>query len=62
MGEHNKHSMHQGHNDSIGCSVDECKFHDDGANYCTLQQIQVVKHEAKASTTECTDCGSFQVE
>jgi hypothetical protein len=59
MNEHNTHAMHQGHNDSIGCSVNECKFHDGGANYCTLQQIQVVKHEAVAKTPECTDCGSF---
>ena len=59
MNEHNKHEMHQGHNDSIGCSVTECKFHDSGANYCTLEQIQVVKHEPVAKTPECTDCGSF---
>lgn len=59
MNEHNNISMHQGHNDSIGCTVSECKFHDNDANYCTLQQIQVVKHEAEAKTVECTDCGSF---
>ncbi|MBC8060342.1 MAG: DUF1540 domain-containing protein [Clostridiaceae bacterium] len=51
--------MHQGHNDSIGCSVNECKFHDGGANFCTLEHIHVVKHEAVAKTPECTDCGSF---
>lgn len=47
------------HNDSIGCTVSECKYHCNDDNYCTLQQIQVVKHETKASTVQCTDCGSF---
>jgi len=59
MNEHNMHAMHQGHNDSICCSVNECKHHDGGVNYCTLQEIQVVKHEPEAKTVECTDCGSF---
>ncbi|MDP4089741.1 MAG: DUF1540 domain-containing protein [Bacillota bacterium] len=57
---HNKQSMHNGHNDSIGCTVDECKFHADNLDYCTLQQIKVVKHERMADTIECTDCGSFE--
>lgn len=59
MNEHNKHTMHQGHNDSIGCLVNECRYHDSRANYCTLEQIKVVKHESVANTPECTDCGSF---
>ncbi|MFL0270050.1 DUF1540 domain-containing protein [Candidatus Clostridium radicumherbarum] len=46
-------------NNSIGCTVSECKYHYHQDNYCTLQQIQVVKHEAKANTVQCTDCGSF---
>lgn len=50
MNEHNKSGMHQGHNDSIGCSVNECKFHDDRLSYCTLEQIKVVKHETEAKT------------
>jgi hypothetical protein len=58
--QHNKHAMHNGHNDSIGCTVEECKFHANSENYCTLDQIQVVKHDMKASTVECTDCGSFE--
>jgi hypothetical protein len=60
MNNHNKHTMHEGHNDSIGCTVNECKFHDSTENYCTLEQIKVVKHEPVAKTTECTDCGSFE--
>jgi hypothetical protein len=59
MNQHNASSMHQGHNDSIGCSVTECKYHDSGAEYCTLEKIQVVKHEPVANSVQCTDCGSF---
>ncbi|MBL4934715.1 DUF1540 domain-containing protein [Clostridium sp. YIM B02515] len=49
------------HNASIGCTVTECKYHCKDDNYCTLEQIQVVKHEPQASTVQCTDCGSFEI-
>lgn len=62
MDKHNNHSMHHGHNDSIGCTVTECKFHASSEDFCTLEQIKVVKHEAVAKTPECTDCGSFKKE
>ncbi|WP_180375497.1 DUF1540 domain-containing protein [Clostridium thermarum] len=52
--------MHNGHNDSIGCVVNECKFHAGNVDYCTLQQIKIVKHENRADTMQCTDCGSFE--
>lgn len=48
------------HNSSIGCVVTECKFHCKDDDYCTLNKIQVVKHEQTASSVECTDCGSFK--
>lgn len=60
MDKHNNFSMHGGHNDSIGCNVAECKYNDREDNYCTLQKIQVTKHESVAKTVECTDCGSFE--
>lgn len=47
-------------NSSIGCIVSECKFHSKDADYCTLNQIHVVKHEQTADKIECTDCGSFK--
>ncbi|MBQ5695378.1 MAG: DUF1540 domain-containing protein [Clostridium sp.] len=47
------------HNESIGCTVTECKFHCEDDNYCTLKHIQVVCHTNFASSKECTDCGSF---
>ncbi|MBC2580918.1 DUF1540 domain-containing protein [Clostridium sp. DJ247] len=48
------------YNDSIGCTVFECRFHHKDDNYCTLEKIQVTKHKSRAETTECTDCGSFE--
>lgn len=47
-------------NESIGCSVNECLYHAQDENYCTLPHIDVVKHEKIADTAECTDCGSFK--
>ncbi|MGH4140548.1 DUF1540 domain-containing protein [Clostridium sp.] len=48
------------HNNSIGCTVTECKFHCQHDNYCTLNKIEVIKHESVAKTVECTDCASFK--
>ena len=45
-------------NESIGCTVTECRNHSNGENYCSLEKIQVVKH-GSANTVEHTDCGSF---
>ncbi len=49
------------HNSSIKCVVNECKYHCKEDNYCTLDTIMVGKHSHKATTTECTDCNSFEV-
>jgi len=54
------HNNHMNHNDSIGCIVTECKYHCKDDNYCTLEKIEVTKHEGSAKTVECTDCGSFE--
>lgn len=50
------------HNDSIACTVNECKFHCKQDDYCTLEQIHVTKHEPVATTIKCTDCNSFKKE
>ncbi|WP_105617580.1 DUF1540 domain-containing protein [Vallitalea okinawensis] len=47
-------------NMNIGCNVNECRYHNGNENYCTLQHIDVVKHNTTATTVEETDCGSFQ--
>lgn len=50
------------HNESIQCTVNECKHHCKEDNYCTLNVIKVVKHEPTAKTVKCTDCGSFEMQ
>ncbi len=47
-------------NESIGCSVDSCQYHNGQRNYCSLDSIQVGTHEANPKTVECTDCQSFR--
>lgn len=46
-------------NQSIECEVDECKFHDQSSEHCTLNKIKVEKNETRATNVESTDCGSF---
>ncbi|WP_099189997.1 DUF1540 domain-containing protein [Tepidibacter mesophilus] len=49
-------------NSSIGCTVDECKYHAKTVQKCSLDEIQVVKHTTNATSKEATDCGSFERE
>lgn len=49
------------HNESIKCNVTECKYHCSDDNYCTLNEISVVKHCSKANNVEATDCASFEI-
>jgi len=49
-------------NNSIGCTVQQCKHHDKSSDYCTLNQIMVGTHEANPTVPECTDCNSFELE
>lgn len=46
-------------NESIKCSVQQCKYNDNSVEYCTLNAIQVGTHEANPTVPECTDCKSF---
>lgn len=48
------------HNESIGCTVTECTYHCKSDDYCTLDHIEVIKHDANAQNVESTDCGSFE--
>lgn len=48
-------------NDSIECTVNECKYHSKNADYCTLNKIKVVKNDSMVETQEATDCGSFEM-
>ncbi|GAA0122770.1 MAG: DUF1540 domain-containing protein [Clostridium argentinense] len=49
-------------NESIMCNVNECKYHYKQEDYCTLDKIDVIKHENNAHSVKCTDCGSFEKE
>ncbi len=46
-------------NNSIECTVTQCKYHSNEANYCTLNSIKVGTHEMNPTMPECTDCQSF---
>jgi Domain of Unknown Function (DUF1540). len=48
-------------NQSIGCSVVQCKYHDQTQNYCSLDKIMVGTHEKEPTRVECTDCESFEL-
>lgn len=48
-------------NESIKCSVQQCKYHACSENYCTLNTIRVGTHEANPKVPECTDCNSFEL-
>lgn len=47
-------------NKSIGCTVNECRYHAQEQSFCSLDHINVVKHKDKANSIEATDCGSFE--
>ncbi|GKX28041.1 hypothetical protein SH1V18_05210 [Vallitalea longa] len=52
------------YNASIGCTVEECKYHTNN-DYCSLDHIKVVNSsESNLSnsikTQEITDCASFE--
>lgn len=48
-------------NPSIQCTVNECIHHANQVDYCTLEQIQVGKHDNVTNEVEGTDCESFKV-
>lgn len=48
-------------NESIRCSVAQCKYHCQTKDYCSLSSIQVGTHEANPTMMECTDCTSFKL-
>ena len=46
-------------NQSIKCTVQQCRHHAQKQNYCSLREIQVGTHEANPTEKQCTDCQSF---
>ena len=48
-------------NYSIGCTVTQCMHHCRNQDYCSLDKIMVVTHEANPKMDQCTDCQSFRL-
>lgn len=46
-------------NESIKCSVSQCKHNMVTEDYCCLDCISVGTHEDDPEVPECTDCNSF---
>lgn len=46
-------------NPSIQCVVEECKYHANNADYCTLDTIKVTSTATNSQTSRDTECGSF---
>ena len=47
-------------NQTIRCTVDQCKHHEKTQNLCSLDSITVGTHEANPTADQCTDCLSFE--
>ncbi len=47
-------------NSSIECSVQQCEYHCNNKNYCSLDKIMVGTHEQNPTEVQCTDCESFK--
>jgi hypothetical protein len=47
-------------NKCIECTVQQCAYHCDSENYCSLDRILVGTHEQNPAMDQCTDCKSFR--
>ncbi|QIB69875.1 DUF1540 domain-containing protein [Aminipila butyrica] len=48
-------------NESIRCTVNQCKNHAQSKDNCALSSILVGTHEHNPTQDQCTDCKSFQM-
>ena len=46
-------------NESIRCTVSDCKNHCQSRDYCSLDTVSIGTHETRPTMTECVDCESF---
>lgn len=46
-------------NPSIKCTVEKCKHHCNGENYCGLDTVDIATHERDPKVCQCVDCESF---
>ena len=47
-------------NKCIECTVNQCAYHCENENYCSLDRILVGTHESNPTVDQCTDCMSFR--
>ena len=47
-------------NKCIECTVQQCAYHCENENYCSLDRILVGTHEMNPTENQCTDCKSFR--
>ena len=52
--------MNRNANKCIECTVQQCAYHCDSENYCSLDRILVGTHEMNPTQDQCTDCKSFR--
>jgi len=48
-------------NRSIGCTVQQCNYHCQAEDNCSLDKILVGTHENSPTVDQCTDCKSFRL-
>lgn len=47
-------------NHCIKCSVNSCKHHCPGEDFCSLDCVTIGSHESDPAMNQCTDCRSFE--
>ena len=47
-------------NKCIACTVQQCAYHCNDEDYCSLDRIMVGTHEMNPTAEQCTDCKSFR--
>lgn len=52
--------MNNKKNNSIGCTVENCKYHCAGENYCTKNAIMVGGCNCDPKSVDSTCCQSFE--
>ena len=55
-----ENNMNDKANKCIECTVQQCAYHCDSENYCSLDRILVGTHEQNPTVDQCTDCKSFR--
>lgn len=48
-------------NKSIDCTVQQCNYHCQAQDNCSLDKILVGTHENSPTVDQCTDCKSFRL-